>query len=250
MMNSDNNAIEIRNLYKRYKRYVVPFNTLKSYIINYAQYKQKNKEIDELEVINDLSLDIHTGEIFCIIGKNGSGKSTLAKLIAGTVAPTKGTVKVKGKIVPFLELGVAFSSELSGRDNVMLNGVMLGLSRQYLREKMNTIFDFAEVSDFIDTPIKYYSSGMQMRLAFSIGMNAAGDVYIFDEILAVGDAHFQKKCFESFKHLMEQKKTIILITHDLSMVKQYAHRALLLKDGSHVILEKEEIEKLTLDDLT
>lgn len=242
--------IQIEHLSKNYKRYIVPMNTLKSYLINYRQYKRESEKIDELHVINDLSLHIKPGETFCFIGKNGSGKSTLAKLIAGTVEPTTGSVKVSGKIVPFLELGVAFSSELTGRDNVMLNGVMLGLSRAYLREKMDDIFRFAEVSEFIDTPIKYYSSGMQMRLAFSIGMNADGDVYIFDEILAVGDANFQKKCFESFRNLMERKKTIVLITHDLGMVKQYADRALLLRDGEHQLLNKSDIEKLTVQDIT
>ncbi len=241
--------IYIENLSKKYKRYVIPINTLKSFIINYRQYKKNTENIEELEVIRNLDLHILPGETFCVIGKNGSGKSTLAKLIAGTVKPTQGNVLVKGKIVPFLELGVAFSSELSGRDNVMLNGVMLGLSRKYLHEKMESIFEFAEIKDFIDTPIKYYSSGMQMRLAFSVGMHANGDVYIFDEILAVGDANFQKKCFESFKNLMEQKKTIILITHDLGMVKKYADRALLLKNGDYILLKKEEVQNITGEDL-
>lgn len=242
--------ITISNLTKKYKKYIVPINTLKSFIINYKEYKRENRRIDDLYVIQDLSLKIQDGEIFCLVGKNGSGKSTLAKLIAGTVEATSGNIIVKGSIVPFLELGVAFSSELSGRDNVMLNGVMLGLSRKYLKSKMEDIFEFAEVTEFIDTPIKYYSSGMQMRLAFSIGMHANGDIYIFDEILAVGDANFQKKCFESFQNLMRQNKTIILITHDLETVKKYADRVLLLKDNTQKILDtKEEIYALSGDDL-
>lgn len=242
--------IKINGLTKRYRRYVIPINTLKSFLINYKKYHEENAKVDLLTVIKDLDLEIKAGETFCIIGKNGSGKSTLAKLIAGTVEPTAGKIIVGGSIVPFLELGVAFSSELTGRDNVMLNGVMLGLSRLYLKEQMNAIFDFAEVSDFKDTPMKYYSSGMQMRLAFSIGMHANGDVYIFDEILAVGDADFQKKCFRSFQQLMEDRKTIILITHDLGMVKQYADRALLLKGEEHRLIgSHEEIERLTIQDL-
>lgn len=239
--------IKIENLSKRYRRYVVPMNSLKSFVINHRQYREEQDKIEELEVIKHLSLDINDGEIFCLIGKNGSGKSTLAKLIAGTIEPTEGNVEVFGKIVPFLELGVAFSSELSGRDNVMLNGVMLGLSRKYLRKKMDDIFSFAEISDFVDTPIKYYSSGMQMRLAFSIGMHADGDIYIFDEILAVGDADFQRKCFESFQHLIDLKKTIILITHDMGMVKRYADRALLLHEKSFEILNRTEIENMGLE---
>lgn len=241
--------IELSDLTKRYKRYVIPINTLKSFLINYRQFKQESRRVDELSVIEHLTLTISDGEIFCMIGKNGSGKSTLAKLIAGTVEPTSGHVRVSGTIVPFLELGVAFSTELSGRDNVMLNGVMLGLSRAYLKEKMNDIFQYAQVEEFIDTPIKYYSSGMQMRLAFSIGMHADGDVYIFDEILAVGDANFQKKCMESFWQLIQKKKTIILITHDLGTVKRYADRALLLQEEGYRILTKKEIQKLSMEDL-
>lgn len=241
--------IELSDLSKRYKRYVIPLNTLKSFLINYRQFKRENSRIDELNVIEHLTLTISDGEIFCMIGKNGSGKSTLAKLIAGTVEPTAGQVKVSGKIVPFLELGVAFSSELSGRDNVMLNGVMLGLTRAYLKEKMTDIFQYAQVEDFIDTPMKYYSSGMQMRLAFSIGIHADGDVYIFDEILAVGDANFQKKCMDSFQQLIQKKKTIILITHDLGTVKQYADRALLMQEGGYRILRKKEIQLLQTEDL-
>lgn len=238
--------IQIEHLTKVYKKYTIPINTLKSYVINHNEYKKRVEEIEELRVITDLTLQINRGEIFCIIGRNGAGKSTLAKLIAGTVSPTSGKIIINGTIVPFLELGVAFSQELTGRNNVMLNGVMLGLSRAYLKEKMNEIFAFAEVEEFIDTPVKYYSSGMQMRLAFSIGMHANGDIYVFDEILAVGDANFQKKCFASFQRLIEQKKTILLITHDLSMVKRYADRALLLRDGDHILLpNKQEIEELT-----
>lgn len=242
--------IRISGLTKQYKRYVIPINTLKSFLINYKKYREESSKIDLLTVIRDLNLEIKAGETFCIIGKNGSGKSTLAKLVAGTVEPTVGKIVVDGTIVPFLELGVAFSSELTGRDNVILNGVMLGLSRSYLKEKMDAIFDFAEVSSFKDTPMKYYSSGMQMRLAFSIGMHANGDVYIFDEILAVGDANFQKKCFRSFQQLMEDKKTIILITHDLGMVKRYADRALLLKGEEHRLIgSQKDIERLTNEDL-
>lgn len=242
--------IKVDNLTKRYKKYTIPINTWKSYIINYSTYKREKRKVEELSVIQNLSLEIQNGEIFCMVGKNGSGKSTLAKLIAQTVEPTEGTVSVEGKVVPFLELGVAFSSELTGRDNVMLNGVMLGLSRAYLKEKMQDIFEFAEVSEFVDTPMKYYSSGMQMRLAFSIGMHADGDVYIFDEILAVGDANFQVKCFKSFEKIVHDKKTILLITHDLGTVKRYAHRVLLLKDGDHRLLETaDEIQKLQVEDL-
>lgn len=239
--------IKIENLNKSYKKYIIPYNSLKSYLINRSKYKTEEKKVELLHVISNLNINIEKSEIFCIIGKNGAGKSTLAKLIAGTIVPDEGSVKVEGKIVPFLELGVAFSNELSGRDNVIMNGVLLGLSRKYILEKMDKIFEFAEVSEFIDTPMKYYSSGMQMRLAFSIGMHADGDVYVFDEILAVGDSDFQKKCFNSFEDLVRRNKTIILITHDIEIVKRYATRVLYLKNDSYeIVSDKENIQNLSL----
>lgn len=245
--------IELVNVSKRFKKYTVPFNSLKSFLLNYKKYKEENKKIEELTAVENLSMNIEAGEILCIVGKNGAGKSTLAKMIAGTIAPTKGQIKVSGRIVPFLELGVAFNSELSGYDNAILNGVLLGMKKKYIKEKINEIFEFAEVQDFIDTPLKFYSSGMLMRLAFSIGVFANGDIYIFDEILAVGDANFQKKCFDSFKKLIEKGKTIILITHDLETVSKYATRVLLLNGKNHKIVNDiniiKQMGKSSFDDI-
>ena len=245
--------IELVNVSKRFKKYTVPFNSLKSFLLNYKKYKEENKKIEELTAVENLSMNIEAGEILCIVGKNGAGKSTLAKMIAGTIAPTKGQIKVSGRIVPFLELGVAFNSELSGYDNAILNGVLLGMKKKYIKEKINEIFEFAEVEDFIDTPLKFYSSGMLMRLAFSIGVFANGDIYIFDEILAVGDANFQKKCFDSFKNLIEKGKTIILITHDLETVSKYATRVLLLNGKNHKIVNDiniiKQMGKSSFDDI-
>ena len=245
--------IEINNVTKRYKKYVVPFNSLKSFVLNYKKYKEENKKIEELIAVENLSMRIEAGEILCIVGRNGAGKSTLAKMIAGTTSPTKGKITTDGRIIPFLELGVAFNSELSGYDNALLNGVLLGMKKKYIKEKIPEIFSFAEVEDFIETPLKFYSSGMLMRLAFSIGMYANGDIYIFDEILAVGDANFQKKCFDSFQNLIEKKKTIILITHDLGTVSKYATRVLLLNGKSHKIIDDrntiKQMEHISFDEL-
>jgi ABC-type polysaccharide/polyol phosphate transport system, ATPase component len=245
--------IELINVSKRFKKYTVPFNSFKSFLLNYKKYKEENKKIEELTAVENLSMNIEAGEILCIVGKNGAGKSTLAKMIAGTIAPTKGEVKVNGRIIPFLELGVAFNSELSGYDNAILNGVLLGMKKKYIKEKIDEIFEFAEVQDFIDTPLKFYSSGMLMRLAFSIGVFANGDIYIFDEILAVGDANFQKKCFDSFKNLIEKGKTIILITHDLETVSKYATRVLLLNGKNHKIVNDiniiKQMGKSSFDDI-
>lgn len=229
--------IYIDNVSKSFRRYTIPINSLKSFILHYHEYKSENNKIQRLNVIQDMTLHIKKSEILCIVGNNGAGKSTLAKLIAGTSNPTKGEISVNGRIVPFLELGVAFSNELTGRDNVYMNGVLLGLRLKYIRDHVEDIFRYAEIEDFIDTPLKYYSSGMQMRLAFSVGMHADGDIYIFDEILAVGDSRFQRKCFDSFQSLLNKGKTIILITHDLSTVKKYATKVLLLSSGKYRVID-------------
>jgi len=230
--------IIIKNLCKTYYSRV-PFNTLKSFLFNFRKNKERLKLVkQDLVVIKDLDFTIAEGEILGIIGPNGSGKSTLAKLIAGTIEPTSGSVISYGKIVPFLELGVAFSNELTGEDNLYLNGVLLGLDLAYLKENKAKIFEFAGISGFMNIPLKYYSSGMQLRLAFSIAMHAKGEIYIFDEILAVGDSDFQKKCMDSFRQLLKNKKTIIIVSHDLNFLLQYADRLLYLDKKNHYLLEK------------
>lgn len=237
--------IKMVGVSKRYKKYLVPYGSLKSYILHIKEYIRLTSSIEDLNVISDLSLEVPDGEVLCIIGKNGSGKSTIAKMLAGTVTPDTGEIITEGRIVPFLELGVAFNPELSGYDNVFLNGVLLGMSRKYLKEHIYEIFEYAEVTDFMNTPIKYYSSGMLVRLAFSIGMHAQGDIYIFDEILAVGDANFQKKCFDSFHDLIKNKKTVVMITHDIGLVKKYATMVLKLQDGLYEFIEdKDKIQEL------
>lgn len=229
--------IHIKNLTKKYKKYGVQYNNLKGFILHWRQHKKTLEKLGEFCAIHDLSLDIQESEVFCITGPNGAGKSTLAKLIAGTIQPTQGCIDVKGKIVPFLELGVAFNHDLTGRDNLYLNGVLLGLHLSYLRKNRDAIFDYAEIREFMDTPLKYYSSGMQLRLAFSIAMHAKGDIYIFDEILAVGDSGFQKKCFDSFHNLLKAKKTIIIISHDLEFIKKHATRLLVLTQPAHYLID-------------
>lgn len=225
--------IYLEHLTKKYKKYTAPYNSFKSFMLHYRQYQEEMERIEELCVVKDMTLHIGKSEVLCIAGRNGAGKSTLVKLIAQTVDPTSGTVRLNGSVVPFLELGVAFNSELSGRDNAVMNGVLLGMKRIEVKEQMEEIFAYAGIMDFMDTPLKFYSSGMLMRLAFSIGMHAHGDIYIFDEILAVGDADFQKKCFRAFEDLISEGKTIILITHDLNLISEYATRVLLLENGKY-----------------
>lgn len=165
------------------------------------------------------------------MGYNGAGKSTLLKIIAGIYRPTSGKVYVNGSLVPFLELGVGFSPELTGRENIFLNGIILGMRKRFLKEKFNEIVEFAELEKFMDLPLKNYSSGMQVRLAFSIAMMADADIYLLDEVLAVGDINFQEKCFDVFRKHKQNGKTIVLVTHSPESVKKFCDRAVLIRDG-------------------
>ena len=222
-------VIQVKNLSKSF---VIPHQRHDS-LVEYLSHPNRifKPSGEKFTVLKDIDLDVYPGDFLGIMGRNGSGKSTLLKILAGIYSPTSGSVKVKGKMVPFLELGVGFNSELSGRENVFLNGIILGLSRSFLQEKYNEIVKFAELEKFMDMPLKNYSSGMQVRLAFSIAIMADADVYILDEVLAVGDIEFQKKCFNIFREYKKRKKTIILVTHSSASVKDFCNRAAFLKDG-------------------
>ncbi len=189
------------------------------------------KEGEQFEVLKDIDLDIYPGEFIGIMGRNGSGKSTLLKIMAGIYEPTSGEVEIQGKVVPFLELGVGFNFELTGRENVYLNGIILGVKKSKLEEKYEEIVEFAELEKFMDVPMKNFSSGMQVRLAFSIAIMADADIYILDEVLAVGDVAFQKKCFDVFREYKENGKTVVLVTHSPQSVKEFCDRAVYLSDG-------------------
>jgi len=222
-------VIQVKNLSKSF---VIPHQRHDS-LVEYLSHPGRifKPSGEKFTVLKDIDLDVYPGDFLGIMGRNGSGKSTLLKILAGIYSPTSGSVKVKGKMVPFLELGVGFNSELSGRENVFLNGIILGLSRSFLQKKYDEIVKFAELEKFMDMPLKNYSSGMQVRLAFSIAIMADADVYILDEVLAVGDIEFQKKCFNIFREYKKRKKTIILVTHSSASVKDFCNRAAFLKDG-------------------
>lgn len=190
-----------------------------------------SKTYEKQKVLNDISFEIKKGEFFGIVGRNGSGKSTLLKLLAEIYTPDEGKIEINGKLTPFIELGVGFNPELTGRENVYLNGALLGFNRKEMSEMYGEIVEFAELEKFMDQKLKNYSSGMQVRLAFSIAIRAKSDILLVDEVLAVGDAAFQAKCFDVFAKLKEDGRTVILVTHDMNSVLRFCSRTMLINRG-------------------
>lgn len=229
----DQDAIVVKNLSKSFVLPHQKAKSIKSLFLSFGMSTGTEKETQK--ALQEISFSVQKGEFFGIVGRNGSGKSTLLKILAGIYQPTKGSVITKGKLVPFIELGVGFNPELSGRDNVYLNGAMLGFSAKETEAKYKYIVEFAELEKFMDQKLKNYSSGMQVRLAFSVAtILAESDILLLDEVLAVGDASFQKKCYEYFAQLKKQKKTVVFVTHDMSAVQQYCDRAMLIEDSKVV----------------
>ena len=221
-------AIRVDNLVKTFKIPTEASSGIKQKLINTLKGKKGYREFTPLKGI---SFEIEKGEFFGIVGRNGSGKSTLLKTIAGIYQPNQGSVEVDGRLVPFIELGVGFNHELTGRENVYLNGALLGFSNQEVDAMYDEIVAFAELEDFMEEKLKNYSSGMQVRLAFSIAIRAKSDILLLDEVLAVGDEAFQRKCENYFRQLRKQKKTVILVTHSMDNVRKYCSRAMLIRDG-------------------
>ena len=225
---SDDVVIQVNNLTKTFKIPLEPTNRLKSRVTGIFK---RNKGYRKFTPLKDISLEIKKGEFFGIVGRNGSGKSTLLKSIAGIYTPNSGSVKVNGSLVPFIELGVGFNPELSGRENVYLNGALLGFSRSEIDSIYNEIVDFAELHEFMEEKLKNYSSGMQVRLAFSVAIQTNADILVLDEVLAVGDAAFQQKCFDYFENLKYNKQTVVFVTHDMGAVRRFCSRAIYIEDG-------------------
>src|SRR3954465_13321648 len=189
------------------------------------------RDYRELHALDGVSFKIEQGEFFGIVGRNGSGKSTLLKLLASIYRADSGTLRMAGRLAPFIELGVGFNHDLTARENVVLNGVMMGLTPKEMRRRLDAIIEFAELGEFADLKLKNYSSGMLVRLAFSVMMEADADVLLIDEVLAVGDASFQQKCADAFREMKAQGKTIVLVTHEMSTVEQFCDRAMLINNG-------------------
>lgn len=234
-MSEDNTAIRVQGVYKNFLLPHEKNTTIKSAFLGLA-HKKHTSSTETQHALKDISFEVKKGEFFGIVGRNGSGKSTLLKMLAGIYEPTKGKIEVGGKLVPFIELGVGFNPELSGRDNVYLNGALLGFSSSEIDKMYNEIVGFAELERFMDQKLKNYSSGMQVRLAFSMAVKAEAEILLVDEVLAVGDADFQRKCFEYFKLLKKNKKTVVFVSHDMNAVREYCDRA--------VLIEKSELKMI------
>lgn len=224
----DDLAIKVENVSKTFKLPHENQSSIKSIFVN-AFNRKKGYELQN--ALNDVSFEVKKSEFFGIVGRNGSGKSTLLKLLAGIYTPTRGRIQVKGSLTPFIELGVGFSPELTGRENVFLNGSLLGFNRKEMQNMYDDIVGFAELGKFMDQKLKNYSSGMQVRLAFSIAIRAESDILLIDEVLAVGDANFQKKCLDTFKNIKKSGRTVVLVTHDMHTMEAYCDRALLINNG-------------------
>ncbi|TAH32920.1 ATP-binding cassette domain-containing protein [Candidatus Saccharibacteria bacterium] len=227
-MDKQEAAIVVKDLSKTFNLPHEQQSGIKQMAVGFFRHK---RGFETQKVLDGISFEIKKGEFFGIVGRNGSGKSTLLKLLAGIYTPDSGAIRVNGTLTSFIELGVGFNPELTGRENVYLNGALLGFDRQQMDEMYEDIVSFAELDRFMDQKLKNYSSGMQVRLAFSIAVRADNDILILDEVLAVGDEAFQKKCVDYFTELKRRKKTIILVTHDMASVERFCDRALMIDKG-------------------
>jgi len=226
-----NSVISVRNLSKMFKIPHMRANYLKTYLLNFGKARTHEK----FYALKNISIDIARGEFVGVIGRNGSGKSTLLKLIAGILYPTSGEIIVKDTLSPFLELGVGFNHELSARENIFLYCSILGLSKKESMENFPKILEFSELEHFLDSPLKTFSSGMQVRLAFSVAIQAKSPILLVDEVLAVGDAPFQQKCFSVFEQFKKDGKTIVFVSHDMQSILRFCDKVILLQNGEEVV---------------
>jgi ABC-type polysaccharide/polyol phosphate transport system ATPase subunit len=227
-------AITVDGVHKRFKLPHQQYHTMKERLL----HPFRSMAFDELNAVNGVSLEIKQGEFFGIVGRNGSGKSTLLKCLAGIYKPDSGRVVVRGRLSPFIELGVGFNPDLTARDNVVINAVMMGLSRKEARRAFDEVVAFAELEEFVDLKLKNYSSGMAVRLGFATAIQVDADVLLVDEVLAVGDAAFQQKCFEEFHRMRSAGKTIVFVTHDMASTERFCDRAMLIERGDVVMVDE------------
>ena len=222
-------AVRLENVTQRFRVIQERPDTLREL---FAKFFRHEVNYHDFDAISNLSLEVPRGQMLGVIGRNGSGKSTLLKIIAGVYRPTAGCVRVEGSLAPLIELGAGFHHELTGRENILLNGLLMGYSKEEMRMREQSITDFADIGDFIDAPIKQYSSGMHTRLAFAVATEVDPDILVVDEILAVGDTSFQQKCFARIDKFREAKKTILFVSHAMPQITEHCDRAVLLDRGS------------------
>ena len=227
------NAIEVKNMTKKFKVYYDKPNTLKERLVFW-----KNNKAEERTVLKNINLDIKKGETVALIGVNGSGKSTLLKLMTKIIYPTSGSLKTYGKLTSLLELGAGFHDDFTGRENIYFNASIFGLTKKEIEAKIDDIIEFSELGEFIDNPVRTYSSGMYMRLAFSVAINVEAEILLIDEILAVGDQHFQDKCYAKLEELKESDTTIVIVSHNLDQIRKLCNRAIWINKG-HVEMDGE-----------
>jgi ABC-type polysaccharide/polyol phosphate transport system ATPase subunit len=245
---NNENAIEVRNMSKRFKVDYDKAHTLKDKLLFW-----KTSHVEIHEVLKNINMDIKKGETVALIGTNGSGKSTLLKLMTKIIFPNEGTIETNGKLTSLLELGAGFHQDFTGRENIYFNASIFGLTRKEIDARIQDIIDFSELGEFIDHPVRTYSSGMYMRLAFSVAINVDAEILLIDEILAVGDQHFQEKCYRKLKELKDSDKTIVIVTHSLDVVKDLCDRAVwiykgeLKLDGDPIYVIDEYLKQVALD---
>ncbi len=219
-------AIRATHLMKEFKLSHQPYSSLKGLLLSFLP-----KRVERMTALKDLCFTIHKGETVALIGRNGSGKSTLLGIIARVYLPTSGTIQVNGRVAPLLELGAGFHPDLTGIENIYFNGVILGLTRRQVAERLPEIIAFAELEEYIDAPVRTYSSGMLMRLGFAVASHVDADILLVDEVLAVGDARFQQKCYQKIQQFQQEGRTILFVSHDMEAVRQVAGRAMWLDEG-------------------
>jgi lipopolysaccharide transport system ATP-binding protein len=231
-------AVVFENVVKRFRKYFLKrqYTTLKSTFLNIILRRKESPLRSYVDALNGMTFTVMKGESFGIIGRNGSGKTTILKLIAGIYRPDSGRIKVNGRISALIELGAGFHPDFTGRENIIVNGMILGLTKEEIKRKFDDIVSFAEIGEFIDMPVRTYSSGMYMRLAFSIAVNVDPDIFLIDEVLAVGDEGFVKKCLSKMEEFKRAGKTMILVSHDLSMVERFCSRVLWIENGKPVLI--------------
>jgi ABC-type polysaccharide/polyol phosphate transport system ATPase subunit len=224
-------AVRLENVTQRFRVIHERPDTLRELFSRFLRHRVSYHDFD---AVKDVSLEVPHGQMMGLIGRNGSGKSTLLKIIAGVYRPNQGTVQVEGSLAPLIELGAGFHHDLTGRENILLNGLLMGYSREEMRQREQSIIEFAEIGEFIDAPVKQYSSGMHMRLAFAVATEVDPEILIVDEILGVGDASFQQKCFARIRGFREAGKTILFVSHNMEQIVEHCDRTVLLERGSVV----------------